>query len=349
MNEYSWNLDQSLSIAHFGILGMHWGKKNGPPYPLGSSDYSASEKSAAKSAGVSVGSNSGKGSIAKVKSSKKGLSATQKKVLIGAGITVASIALAYGGYKLAQHYGADKIIKNKINEIVKSNESISALAGNSDFSTIKETATSKASNNPPTATAEKMAKAGFKTLSHAESIDERVKNVNPYLRPDGTRDPAGKNNCTLCSVFAYLRGQGVDVKAGSTGGKAQNLNGIVQDVFPNAAEYSRKTKSGVLDGRATTFGKSVKDAEVMLVDRYGDNAEGVCSITWSSGGGHAFSWKLVNGKAQFFDAQAGRVDISSYWNSSSPLHIDTNGSLQIARLDDLIPDGDGIAKWQYKG
>ena len=25
MNEYSWNLDQSLSIAHFGILGMHWG------------------------------------------------------------------------------------------------------------------------------------------------------------------------------------------------------------------------------------------------------------------------------------------------------------------------------------
>lgn len=33
-------------LAHHGILGMKWGKKNGPPYPLGASDHSASEKSA---------------------------------------------------------------------------------------------------------------------------------------------------------------------------------------------------------------------------------------------------------------------------------------------------------------
>lgn len=28
-------LDDEI-IAHFGILGMHWGERNGPPYPLGS-------------------------------------------------------------------------------------------------------------------------------------------------------------------------------------------------------------------------------------------------------------------------------------------------------------------------
>lgn len=33
-------------LMHHGILGMKWGKKNGPPYPLSSSAHSSSEKKA---------------------------------------------------------------------------------------------------------------------------------------------------------------------------------------------------------------------------------------------------------------------------------------------------------------
>ena len=54
-------------LGHHGILGQKWGKLNGPPYPLGEGDHSAGEKSAAKAAGVKVGSDSGKGSMDNVK------------------------------------------------------------------------------------------------------------------------------------------------------------------------------------------------------------------------------------------------------------------------------------------
>ena len=37
---------ESNYLAHHGILGMKWGHKNGPPYPLGASDHSSSEKKA---------------------------------------------------------------------------------------------------------------------------------------------------------------------------------------------------------------------------------------------------------------------------------------------------------------
>ena len=40
---YSYNRNE---LYHHGILGMHWGQRNGPPYPLSDSKHSPSEKKA---------------------------------------------------------------------------------------------------------------------------------------------------------------------------------------------------------------------------------------------------------------------------------------------------------------
>ena len=46
INIYNPYVREELYLMHHGILGQRWGKRNGPPYPLGASDHSASEKKA---------------------------------------------------------------------------------------------------------------------------------------------------------------------------------------------------------------------------------------------------------------------------------------------------------------
>ena len=60
-----------IFVNHNGILGQKHGVKNGPPYPLDEGDHSSSEESAAKKAGISVGTSSGKGSLDNVESANK--------------------------------------------------------------------------------------------------------------------------------------------------------------------------------------------------------------------------------------------------------------------------------------
>ena len=68
-----------IFVNHNGILGQKHGVKNGPPYPLEEGDHSSSEESAAKKAGISVGTSSGKGSLDNVESSTKKESTDKKE------------------------------------------------------------------------------------------------------------------------------------------------------------------------------------------------------------------------------------------------------------------------------
>lgn len=68
-DQYKPDLDEE-TIEHFGILGMHWGQRNGPPYPLGS------DKSTGRRLKKSAG--GGSGSVTRTRKQKKALKKARK-------------------------------------------------------------------------------------------------------------------------------------------------------------------------------------------------------------------------------------------------------------------------------
>lgn len=107
-------------LEHHGILGQKWGKRQGPPYPLGASDHSAAEKKAGwrDSLNKTDGDKNRQKAEAKRSSSsdgkKRGLSDNQKRALM-VGAAVAGTALAaYGVYKF-KNFVDDDTAKKAMN------------------------------------------------------------------------------------------------------------------------------------------------------------------------------------------------------------------------------------------
>ena len=303
-------------LYHHGILGQQWGKRNGPPYPLGSSDHSPRERRLGWRKSLDK-------KPSKQYNKSKGLTDEQKTALKVGAIATGTALAVVGGVYLAKTGKLDDLImlgRSRVGHVV----------GDSKSGSIGDSA-QKVADSVAKQTKESVERVnGFKKLPRKESIDEAIKNANPLK---GTVE--GKNNCSACGFATFMRMQGYDVVAKSTNGEMQNMNGMVEECFKNAK---------VIDGSAIKFGKSPEDASQMLTKKFGENAQGVCAVQWfGKSSGHVFNWAIKDGSTEFFDGKNGQNDATIrklYWRM-----IDKYGNLQIARLDnaEIIPEK--IAKY----
>lgn len=319
-------------LRHHGILGMKWGKQNGPPYPLGASDHSSSEKKAGwrksldKSSPVKhTKSSPGKSSDADSGEKKHGLTDRQRRAIKIGATVAATVLVTYGTYRLVKSGKLDKqIAAGK----AYADELLGKKSGDTEFGQ------QRVSDLVGQKTAQKdvgQTVGGIKKLAKPETLEETLRNVNPN-RGNRLYD----NNCTYCSVTAFLRSIGYDVTARDTGGEPQILGGVIESCFKGAK---------VIDGSAVKFGCSRQDAAEMLINKFGHNASGVCDVQFKSGGGHAFNWSIKEGVVTFFDGQDAESPINipnlvdAWWRTINP-----NGGLTIARLDNAEIIEDAVKK-----
>lgn len=133
-------IDFTPYLVHHGVLGMKWGQRNGPPYPLRAGMHSASEERAGWKNSLSSGSPSRhpeKRQEATARSTRKPSdtrraannsgSASSRRNLVKVGAAVAGAALVtYGSYKVLSNYTVSKSVAKAIRKAADKVESLSS-------------------------------------------------------------------------------------------------------------------------------------------------------------------------------------------------------------------------------
>ena len=267
----------NLYLQHHGILGQKWGKRNGPPYPLGYDKHSAAEKRQNPRSQID-----GKSELSK--KTRKGLTEKQKAMIARGAIACGLVLAAYGGYKtgafqkLADLSSGYKPID--IDEYWKTFE----------VPIVKRTRIS--------------------TVDVPRTEINRVDFFgNDY---GGVTNPKGyKNNCKDVSEATIKRWLGVD--PGAIAGE-KTVTGNLHD-FIEKRGYNKggvtwiSSETGGIDPDPS--GDSTGRVTRQILRKFKEGDCGIIGITWNPKylkagqpeDGHAFNWFISEGKVIFIDDQ----------------------------------------------
>lgn len=305
-----WYVIHDDTLAHHGILGQKWGKRNGPPYPLGAGDHSASEKKAGwrksldKGGSGSYNKSRGPQESAKNSGGKKlGLTDRQKKAIaIGAAAVAAGLAV-YGGYKAHQFIAMNRAPMHGL-----------SLAGESKFDLSK----SPYDDSPW----DKLSGSDLELLKKYQ--DEAI-DINVELRRKGADgswkkceeiynqlDKDRKENCgqcTLAGIASFYGNPAVakkdfrkEVHRGFDSHGMSNIietDGISQQILWDVVPAAKGTRSKV------TSAAQIES----YIKRQGHMTTGVLAIPRGDDGrrGHMAQWVNISGVPVIKDNQLGII------------------------------------------
>ena len=285
----------STYMQPHGILGMKWGVMNGPPYPLGASDHSSSEKKAGWRRSLDKApkrewKRSKDQKEDQTQSKHTGLTDQQKKAIkIGAAAVAAGLAVA-GGVYLYKTGALDKLIPAGKIAVDSSLDKISSI--DRDGAGSVERLRSKLDNPSilPLSETPKSVADAFGNMDDSNPLKKGI---------------AVKNNCTNVFLAFIGRTRGLNVTPGFQKDDSGKFIGATADnvlkCFKNTVD---KLGNPVLKTVGSDRFNSYEKASKILSNKYPDGSIGYLDGRFRVRGRdfkHAVTWQLENGKLNVGD------------------------------------------------
>lgn len=176
---------------------------------------------------------------------------------------------------------------------------------------------------------------GLHLKRKSTSKEADLEAVNPsYTYPDS----GGRMNCYACSVAYDMRRRGYEVTA------TEDMNGAnfkaIKSMYKNADPITvvSDTPETIPTKNGMPYNKGLTKEVYKQMKAEPEGSRGIALVVWAgSGGGHAVSYEIENGKPYIYDAQSGeKLEMSDYTDKST--------SYIYFRTDNLEPDMNNVKK-----